>query len=280
MNRDDKDGPRAAEKSSSGSRIPATTDLPAFTQLPVSLTHVMPKHISYQIVPSTHVWANWSEFRGYLRVFLAELLGTFLLVLIGDAAVAQVVLGGLLQKTIFGGFLSISLGYGLALMVGILVAGGASGAHLNPAVTAGLAAVGRLRRPLLIPVYWTAQYLGAFLAALLVWAIYSDAILLAEPTGAYTAATRGIFASYPVEGKYSTGVLAGDQILGTSLLLLIICAVTDPRNLRISPSHVPLYLGLGLAAIHLGFGLIAGSAINPARDKFYRISSQCIVDFF
>jgi glycerol uptake facilitator-like aquaporin len=52
--------------------------------------------------------------------------------------------------------------------------------------------------------------------------------------------------------QYSTGVLAGDQLLGTSLLLIIICAVTDSRNLRISPSLVPLYIGLGLSAIHLG----------------------------
>ncbi len=55
--------------------------------------------------------------------------------------------------------------------------------------------------------------------------------------------------------QYSTGVLAGDQVLGTGLLLLIICAVTDPRNLRVSPSFVPLFIGLGLTAIHLGYTL-------------------------
>jgi glycerol uptake facilitator-like aquaporin len=57
--------------------------------------------------------------------------------------------------------------------------------------------------------------------------------------------------------QYSTGVLAGDQVLGTGLLLLIICAVTDPRNLRISPSFVPLFIGLGLTTIHLGYTLIS-----------------------
>ncbi len=56
--------------------------------------------------------------------------------------------------------------------------------------------------------------------------------------------------------QYSTGVLAGDQVLGTGLLLLTICAVTDPRNLRVSPSFVPLFIGLGLTAIHLGYTLI------------------------
>ena len=76
----------------------------------------------------------------FMKVFLAELLGTFLLVLLGDGSVAQVVLGNTARSdTFFGGFLNIALGYGLALMVGICASGGVSGGHLNPAVTLAMA---------------------------------------------------------------------------------------------------------------------------------------------
>ena len=79
-----------------------------------------------------------------MRVFLAELLGTFLLVLLGDGAVAQVVLGNTARgDNFFGGFLNIALGYGLALMVGICASGGVSGGHLNPAVSLAMAVIRR-----------------------------------------------------------------------------------------------------------------------------------------
>ena len=87
-------------------------------------------------------------------------------------------------------------------------------------------------------------------------------------TSTYTTATQGIFASYPFfETKQVTLLtLAMDQMLGTAMLLLIILSVTDEKNMKIQSSMVPLTIGLGLTAIHLSFGLNAGSAINPARD--------------
>ena len=82
----------------------------------------------------------------YLREFLAEALGTFALVIFGDGAVAQVVLGNAARgDTFFGGFLNISVGYGLALMIGICISGGVSGGHLNPAVTLAMAALRKLK---------------------------------------------------------------------------------------------------------------------------------------
>ena len=113
-----------------------------------------------------------------MREFLAETLGTFALVLFGDGAVAQVVLGSAAREdnfAFFGGFLNISLGYGLALMIGICISGGVSGGHLNPAVTLAMAAVKNLK-PIQVPVYMAGQYLGAFLAALVLWGEYADAI--------------------------------------------------------------------------------------------------------
>jgi len=204
----------------------------------------------------------------YLREFLAETLGTFALVLFGDCAVAQVVLGNAARGDLFfGGFLNISLGYGLALMIGICISGGVSGGHLNPAVTLAMAAVKNIK-PLQIPVYMAGQYLGAFLAALVVWGEYADAIKMVEGSDNYTSTTMGIFGTYPsfpLE-QVSTLSLAMDQMLGTAMLLIIILAVTDNNNMKISSSLVPLSIGLGLTAIHLSFGLNAGSAINPARD--------------
>jgi len=204
----------------------------------------------------------------YVREFLAEMLGTFALVIFGDGAVAQVVLGnGGNGGAFFGGFLNICIGYGLALMIGICISGGVSGGHLNPAVTIAMAAIRKLK-PIQVPIYMAAQYIGAFLAALVLWGEYADAIKMVEGSGNYSSLTQGIFASYPnfpLE-QVSTLSLAMDQILGTAMLLLIILAVTDSNNMNIQSSLVPIIIGLGLTAIHLSFGLNAGSAINPARD--------------
>jgi len=210
----------------------------------------------------------------YVRQFLAETLGTFALVIFGDGAVAQVVLGNAARgDTFFGGFLNISLGYGLALMIGICISGGVSGGHLNPAVTLAMAAIKNLKL-IQVPVYMAGQYLGAFLASLVLWGEYADAITMVEVvisqnnSTRYSSATHGIFASYPFFElkQVSTLSLAMDQMLGTAMLLIIILSVTDKKNMKIESSLVPLTIGLGLTAVHLSFGLNAGSAINPARD--------------
>jgi len=204
----------------------------------------------------------------HLRHFLAEFLGTFCLVLIGDGAVAQWALSGALGGNKGGDFIHVSFGYGLALMVGICVSGGVSGGHLNPAVTLAMAVMKKLRWAQL-PVYWAGQYLGAFVASLVLWGNYADAIAAASPEGDNTIMdTAGIFASYPSFPTETVALytLAADQILGTFLLLIIIFSVTDEHNMNISGSLVPLTIGLGLTVIHLSFGLNAGAAINPARD--------------
>jgi len=198
-----------------------------------------------------------------VRQFSAEVLGTFLLVLFGDGAIAQVSLGG--KGGFFGNFQSIMFGYGFALMIGILVSGGVSGGHLNPAVTLAMAVL-RKCSWIQVPIYMLAQYLGAFLAAAVLYGIYADGI---NGAGGKIPGTAGIFASYPYSGgewEPSSVTLAFDQILGTALLLIIILAVTDDKNMNVSSGLVPLLIGLGLAAIHNSFGLNAGCAINPARD--------------
>ena len=103
-----------------------------------------------------------------VREFLAETLGTFLLVLFGNGSIAQKIGMG-------DNFLSIALGYGLALMIGILASGGVSGGHLNPAVTLAMAVIKKCHWKK-IPVYWAGQYLGAFLASAILYGTYADFI--------------------------------------------------------------------------------------------------------
>ena len=119
--------------------------------------------------------------------FLAEMLGTFMLVLIGDGAIAQY---KMLETN--SNFVTVALGYGLALTAGIMVSGGVSGGHLNPAVTLAMAVM-RKCAWICIPVYMIAQFLGAFTAASVVYGIYYDGIK--NITGFNQSA--GIFASYP-----------------------------------------------------------------------------------
>lgn len=189
------------------------------------------------------------------RQFLAEFWGTFFLVLIGDGSIAQKTMG-LTQ------FDSVAFGYGLALMVGILVSGGVSGGHLNPAVTFSMTCIGKCKI-IQLPVYWAAQYLGAFLAASVLFGIYADGITL---NGGKTLANAGIFASYPASAELSTTTLVFDQMLGTAILVVIILAVTDSKNMKVPSGLVPLLIGLGLTSIHLSFAYNAGCAVNPARD--------------
>ena len=108
----------------------------------------------------------------YVREFLAETLGTFALVIFGDGAVAQVVLGNAAREdTFFGGFLNISFGYGLALMIGICISGGVSGGHLNPAVTLAMAAVKNLK-PLQVTKYLvTVDMLWYLIRSLSTWLV-------------------------------------------------------------------------------------------------------------
>lgn len=205
-----------------------------------------------------------------VRQFLAETLGTFLLVLFGNGAIAQKV--GFQE----GPFMPIAFGYGFALMIGIMASGGVSGGHLNPAVTLAMASI-RKCKWIQVPIYWAAQYLGAFLASATLYGVYADAINEVDKNG--IPGSAGIWASYPNGGAYnsenedllsdplpSTVTLFFDQLLGTALLLIIILSVTDERNMKVPSGLVPLFIGLGLTAIHLSFAFNAGCAINPARD--------------
>ncbi|MFI2347502.1 MIP/aquaporin family protein [Streptomyces sp. NPDC019443] len=206
---------------------------------------------------------------------IAEFLGTFVLLLLGIGSVAVAVVGlpGSGRQTAdFGAdnWLIISWGWGLAVVFGVYVAGGISGAHLNPAVTLAFAVRRDFPWRKVLP-YWLAQVVGAFVAAALVYASYRWAIDAANAKAGVprdkSLGTYSIFATFPAE--YFGGSWWGpllDQIVGTGILLLLICALIDTRNTAPMSNLGPFLIGLVVVAIGLTFGTNAGYAINPARD--------------
>jgi len=197
-----------------------------------------------------------------LAELLAEFLGTMVLILFGTGVVAMVVLfgHGLPGEIVNGGYTNITLAWGLAVTMGIYIAGKTSGAHLNPAVTITLAAFRGFPWSKVIP-YSIAQIAGAFASAALVFWNYHPAFLKADPQLDHTA---GVFTTFPAfPDVVSAGLL--DQAIGTALLLMLIFAITDERNQQ--PGNLgPILIGLVVVAIGMSFGGMHGYAINPARD--------------
>jgi MIP family channel proteins len=202
--------------------------------------------------------------RGTAREAAAEFLGTLTLILFGCGVVAQVVL----SRQTAGEYLSINLAWGLAVTMGVYVAGGVSGAHLNPAVTIALAVLRGFSWSKVAP-YIIAQVAGAFVGAVIVYLGYMEAFTnfdngirqVAGPQG-----TAGIFATYPQAflSTFPGGLL--DQVIGTALLVGVIFAISDARNTPPPAGLAPLIVGLLVVVIGMTFGYNAGYAINPARD--------------
>lgn len=209
-----------------------------------------------------------------MRDFLAEFLGTFTLIIFGVGVNAAVTLGA--GGT--GDFFSINAGWGIAVMLGVYVAGGVTGAHLNPAVTLALACVRDFPWRKVAP-YMCAQLLGAMVASALIYVTYQEAINhydggVRKVVG--DGATAGIWATYPrtfEANKFSSvqtltnvpGALI-DQVVGTALLLMVIMALGDERNFAPPARLGPPIVGSIVFMIGMSFGLNAGYAINPARD--------------
>jgi MIP family channel proteins len=200
---------------------------------------------------------------GLARELAAEFLGTLVLIAFGAGVVAQVVLSAGAN----GSYLAINLGWGIAVMLGVLVAGGVSGAHLNPAVTVALAVHRGLPWSKVAP-YALAQTAGAFIGAALVFLVYREAFGafdggLRQIAGAQ--GTAGIFATYP-QPFLSLGGGLVDQIIGTALLVIGVFAIGDPKNVAPPSWMGPVLVGLLVVGIGVAFGFNAGYAINPARD--------------
>ena len=200
---------------------------------------------------------------GIIRELAAEFLGTAVLVTFGLGFVAQKVL----SAGELGSALSIHLGWGIAVILGCAVAGGVTGAHLNPAVTLALAVWRGFPAGKVLP-YVAAQLAGAFVAAALVHATYAGALAqfdgghrqIAGPQG-----TAGIFSTSPQPFLGLVGGLV-DQVVATALLACVVFAVGDRRNAPPAAGLGPVVVGLTVIAIGMAFGFNCGYAVNPARD--------------
>lgn len=213
--------------------------------------------------------------KGLTGELLAEFLGTFVLILLGCASVAVAVAGlpgSGRQSDSFGAanWLIVAFGWGFAVVFGVYVAGGVSGAHINPAVTLAFAVRRAFPWVKVLP-YMLAQLVGAFAAAAVVYSVYSWAIdafnAKAGVPRTESLDTFAIFATFPAE--YFGGSWWGpllDQIVGTAVLVLLIFALIDARNSAPAANLGPFLIGMVVTTIGLTFGPNAGYAINPARD--------------
>jgi glycerol uptake facilitator protein len=199
----------------------------------------------------------------------AELLGTFTLIIFGVGVVAQTVL-----TPFSAGAQSIHWAWGLGVVMGVYVAGGISGAHINPAVTLALAIRRGFPWGKVLP-YMLAQTVGAFLAALVVrWNFY-EAFNRFDPAKGFKS--QVVFNTYPNNAAdYANISQLGalrDQIIGTAMLLILVLAITDARNMAPGSNMAPFIIGLAVVAIGMAIGAAAGYAINPARDLGPRLAA-------
>jgi glycerol uptake facilitator protein len=215
--------------------------------------------------------------KGTVGEYFAEFFGCFILICFGDGVVAMLWAligsgrssGGALFSS--GDWLLITWGWFLAVMFAVYTVGGITGAHINPAITLGLA-LRKLFPWRKVPGYWAAQVFGCFVGAALVYLIYYAAInhydvmnhiVKGTPKSVSTYST---FATFPAPYFHSwTGPFL-DQVVGTGFLALFVFAVTDEFNLPVRSNLGPFIVGLIVMAIGISFGANAGYAINPARD--------------
>ena len=218
---------------------------------------------------------RWPALAGLWGESIAEFFGTLTLLLFGDGCVAGVLLFGFgLNAPLWINWMVIAWGWGIAVTLGVYVAGTASGAHLNPAVTLGLAVTGKFPWNKVIQ-YWIAQVAGAFVAALILWFVYQGAFINFEHLQHVSRGVAGANGMGITEAKVfytfkqpfvGIGGAFGDQVLGTALLMGLILAIIDLRNSPPQSNLAPFIIGLLVVGIGLSFGYNAGYAINPARD--------------
>jgi glycerol uptake facilitator protein len=192
--------------------------------------------------------------------FVGELAGTALLLVLGDGVVANVVLSK--TKGNNGGLISITFGWAVAVFVAVYATASVSGAHLNPAVTLALAAIGKFDWSL-VPGYLLAQLLGAMIGALIVWIAYRQHFDATEDA----AAKLAVFCTSPSINKPADNILS--EVIGTFVFIFAILSITKSQSSLGSLDALPvalLVLGIGLS-----LGGPTGYAINPARDLGPRI---------
>ncbi|KAH8980765.1 aquaporin [Lactarius hatsudake] len=211
---------------------------------------------------------RWAYIRDHIREPAAEMLGTMILIMFGTGAICQVVLGGSTKVVSApkGDWLSLASGWAAGAALGVWISGGISGGHLNPVVTI-CAAIFRKFPWKKVPLYIFGQLFGAFFGSLFVYANYSHAIDLFEGgKGIRTVpGSASLFTSYAAPYMPAANCFF-DEFFATFLLLIVVWAVTDPRNGPPPPGMIPLVIFFAVLGIGTTFGMQTGFAINPARD--------------
>ena len=209
-----------------------------------------------------------------MQTLLAEAVGTMLLVLLGDGVVANVVLNR--TKGQNSGWIVITVGWGVAVAMAVYAVGRISGAHINPAVTIGLALIGSFSWAE-VPGYLLAQMVGAFAGAVLVWLAYLPHWrVTADP-----ASKLAVFSTGPAVQNPAGNLIT--EIIGTAVLLFGILAIASNAQTLSKPGDVdlsfvfsrglqPLLVGVLVLGIGLSLGGPTGYAINPARDLAPRLA--------
>ena len=197
-----------------------------------------------------------------MRPFTAEVIGTMLLVLLGDGVVAAVLLNK--SKAQNSGWMVITTGWAMAVTIAVYAVGRISGGHLNPAVTLGLAIAGKFAWSA-VPRYIAAQFLGAFLGALLVWLAYQAHWQETEDV----VAKLSVFSTVPAIRRLPSNLVT--EIIGTFVLVLGVLAITA-NSAPTQSGLIPLLVGFLVWSIGLSLGAPTGYAINPARDLGPRLA--------
>jgi glycerol uptake facilitator protein len=200
--------------------------------------------------------------------FIAELIGTMIMILLGDGVVANVVLND--TKGNNSGWMVITTAWGLAVFVAVIIAGPYSGAHFNPAITIGLAIAGKFAWANVLP-YILAQFIGAFIGSFLVWVMYYDHF---NRTTNKPDAILSVFCTGPAVRNYISNITS--EVIGAFVLFFTILYITGAE---ITPTKMPVGLGsvgalpvaLLVWVIGLSLGGTTGYAINPVRDLGPRI---------
>lgn len=208
-----------------------------------------------------------------MSVYLAEFVGTLLLIVLGDGVVANVVLNK--TKGHDSGWIVVGAGWGMAVAVAVYAVGWASGAHINPAVTLGLLAIGEFEGAK-VAGYLAAQFAGAFVGAVIVWLAY----LAHWKETQDPAAKLAVFSTGPAIRKTVPNLLT--EIIGTAVLVFGVLAIGHEGNFGVAGAagvdagwatgFKPLLVGLLVFSIGLSLGGPTGYAINPARDLGPRIA--------
>jgi glycerol uptake facilitator protein len=209
-----------------------------------------------------------------MQPYVGEFLGTLILVLLGNGVVANVTLPGTKGRN--SGWIVITMGWGMAVFVAVWCVGPISGAHINPAVTVGLAAADRFPWPD-VPWYLAAQLTGALVGAVLVFVFYRDHYATCDDPDI----KLGTFSTSPAIRRMSSNLFC--EVIGTAVLVLAVLLAVEPSiDIDFATAASPMKVGLGtlgalpvgllVFSIGLSLGGTTGFAINPARDLGPRIA--------